>query len=274
MEWFREARGSFKIGIVGCGHLGQAIARSLLRHGLEKKNLLISIRGNHKTIQRLGELDMASCLAANGRLFEEAQVVFITVRPQDILELKDTVQQGKALVVSCMAGVSAELLNKMWGTQVYRMMLSGPDTILNGKGVAAMYPEHEQLIPLLCAMGLTYIQTNTENDLNTFTAGVCLPAALLKADNPAGNEQAILRIGKEYPLISKLFAWASTVLPSFENSTDREAYINRMITRGGVTDAIIKSLASGAPLDDALKEGIARTKEISAEIQRSLIYFV
>lgn len=270
-ETNRERINGMKIGIMGCGHLGQAIAQSLLRHGLEKKNLLISLRGNPQTRQKIEALGMASCLASNRRLFQESGIVFITIRPQDMLELKEDFEPGRALVVSCMAGVSIELLSRVFGMKVHRMMFSGPDTILNGQGVAAMYPEHEMVKSLLRAMELTYIQTMSENDLNTFTAGVCMPAALLKTDHPAQNKQAIERIGKEYPLLLALFAWASKALPCFDNGADKEAYINRMITKGGVTDAIVKSLAGGAPLDTALREGIARIREIAMEIQRSVI---
>ncbi len=62
------------------------------------------------------------------------------------------------------------------------MMFSGPDTIASGKGVAAIYPEHEHLKLLLRCIKLTHIRTMTENDLDIFTAGVCMPAALLKAE--------------------------------------------------------------------------------------------
>lgn len=41
-----------KIGIVGCGHLGQAMAVSLLRQGYLKQNILISHQGNPATYQR------------------------------------------------------------------------------------------------------------------------------------------------------------------------------------------------------------------------------
>ena len=260
---------NFRIGIMGCGHLGQAIAQSLLRHGLDKKKLLISFRGNPQTHQKLEALGMASCLASNRRLFQESEIVLITIRPQDMPDIKEAFEPGRALIVSCMAGVSTALLGRIFGMEVHRMMFSGPDTILSGKGVAAMYPEHELLKSLLRAMNVTYIHTAAENDLNTFTAGVCMPAALLKADHPAQNEQAIRRIEKAYPVFSELFSWASKALPCFDNDADKEAYINRMITKGGVTDAIIKSIAGGAPLDVALREGIARIQEISAEIQRS-----
>lgn len=266
-----ELLNNLKVGIMGCGHLGQAIAQSLVRQGLEKESLLISYKGDPLTYQKLEAQGLVSCLATNQRLFQESGIVLITVKPQDILELKETVVSSKALMVSCMAGVPLELLHRILGTEVCRMMFSGPDTILSGKGVATIYPEHEHLKLLLRLINVTHIKTVEENGLDIFTAGVCLPAALLKVKNPAEGKKAMDRIGTEYPLLSKLYAWAIKALPHFHNSADKEAYIERMITKGGVTDAIISSLKSGEPLDIAVSKGIARTREISSEIQQSII---
>jgi pyrroline-5-carboxylate reductase len=266
-----ELLNSLKVGILGCGHLGQAIARSLISRGLEKENLFISYKGNPLTRQKLDAQGLALCLTTNQRLFQESRIVLITIKPQDILELKGTVVFGKTLVVSCMAGVPIELLHRILETDVYRMMFSGPDTIIAGNGVVAMYPEHGHLNLLIRALNLTPIGTRTENDLDIFTAGVCMPAALLKVENPIERKMAVERIGMEYPLLSELYVWALKVLPHFYSSVDQKEYMERMITKGGITEAIINSLTNGAQFDAALRKGIARIKEISVEIQQSII---
>ncbi len=253
---------------MGCGHLGQAIAQSLVSQGLGKENLLISYRGNPLTYQKLEARGLASCLTTNQRLLQEAGVILITVKPQDVLALKETVVSSKALIVSCMAGIPRELLHRLLGRDVFRMMLSGPDTILSGKGVAAVYPEHGHLTLLLRAMNVTQVKITLEDELDVFTAGVCLPAALLTAENSMEAKTAMDRIGAEYPLLPELYSWAVKALPHFHSSADREAYVERMITKGGITHAIVSSLAGGAPLDTALRKGIARAREISSEIQQ------
>jgi pyrroline-5-carboxylate reductase len=268
-DW--ELLNDLKIGIVGCGHLGQAIAQSLVSQGLEKKNLLISYRGNPLTYKKLEEQNLTSCLTTNQRLFQEAGIVLITIRPQDILELRENVIPEKALIVSCMAGAPLELLSRILKTNVYRMMFSGPDTIVSGKGVAAMYPEHDHLKLLLRSINLTHIKTVTESDVDVFTAGVCMSAAVLKADDPIEQQKAIDRIGAEYPMLPELYTWAVKTSLHFQNDADKEAYIGRMVTKRGITEAVINSLENGDPLDTALQKGIARTKEISNEIQQSII---
>lgn len=263
---------NLKVGIMGCGHLGQAIAQSLVQQGFNKENLFISYGGNPLTYQKLEAMGLSSCLTINQKLFQEAEIVFITIKPQDILALAETELSDQVLVVSCMAGVSRALLHRILGAQVYRMMFSGPDTLAAGTGIAAMYPEHERLKQLLHSVNLTHIKIMAENDLDIFTVGVCMPAAILKVENPIEQEKAIDRIGKEYPLLSALYPWALQVLPYFQDYTAKEAYIERMITKGGITEAMIKSLLGGEGLDGALRKGIARTKEISFEIQQSMIH--
>lgn len=259
-----------KIGIVGCGHLGQAIAQSLIVSGLNKQNLLISYRDNPRTYEKLNAQGLTSCLLTNQEIFQKANIILITLRPQDITQLRNLAVSEKALVVSCMAGVSTELLYQITGIHTYRMMFSGPDTIVSETGVAAMYPEQEQLKTLLRCMNLTYIKTNTESNLNIFTAGVCMPAAILKTENPIQQQVAIEKIGSEYPLLSELYSWAVTVLPCFQNQIDKEEYVARMITNGGITEAIINSLMAGDSLDIALRKGIKRTQDISKSIQHTI----
>ncbi len=266
-----ELLNDLRVGIVGCGHLGQAIARTLVSHGLERGNLLISYRGNPVTYQKLEEQGLASCLVENQRVFQEAGIVLITIKPQDILTLEKAAVPGEAVVVSCMAGIPAELLKKILGRDVYRMMLSGPDTIVAGSGVGAIYPEHGHLKLLLRSMNLNCIETMSEGDMDVFTAGVCLPAAILKAGDPIDQKKAIDKIGMEYPLLSELYTWAVKALPHFQNNAEEEAYVGRMVTKGGITEAIITGLTNGASLDTALQRGIDRTREISGEIQQSIM---
>ena len=133
-----------------------------------------------------------------------------------------------------------------------------------------MFPENAALESLIKLLGVKYIEIDKERDLDVFTAGVCLTAALLKTESPSEEERAIDKIGEEYPLLIDLYVWAKGALPMLDSEDGKEKYIAKMATKGGVTDAIISSLERGASLDEALKRGIARTEEISLEIKNSL----
>lgn len=258
-----------KIGIVGCGHLGQSIAQSLLKHGLERENLLISSRGSQKTLGNLEAAGLLQNLTTNQMIFEQAGIVLITIRPQDILELKNIVILKKPLIVSCMAGVSIDFIHSVLDTPVYRMMFSGPDTIAQNNGVASMYPEHDSLKQLLQGINLEYVECTSEKDLDVFTAGVCLPAALLKIKQ-VDIQSSLHAIQSEYPLFTELYRWAANVLPDLKTDVEKNQYIEKMITKGGVTEAIINSLSNGESFETALRNGVERTREISKEIQASI----
>lgn len=259
-----------KIGIVGCGHLGQSIAQSLLKHGLEKENLLISSRGSQKTLEKLEASGLLQNLTSNQTIFEQAGIVLITIRPQDILELKGMAVPEKTLLASCMAGVPIDLLQSVLGSHAYRMMFSGPDTIAQNNGVASMYPEQDNLKQLFRFMSLKYVKSADEKDLDVFTAGVCMPAALLKTDQ-IDVQQPLNTLKVEYPLFLELYHWANSVLPNFESDAEKKQYIDKMITKGGITEAIIRSLEKGDSFNAALLSGVKRTQEISNEIQKSIL---
>lgn len=259
-----------KVGIVGCGHLGQSIAQSLLNHGLERGSLLVSSKGSQKTLQKLEEMGLTQNLATNQTIFEQAGIVLITIRPQDILELNGMVMPENAIIVSCMAGVSIDLLNTILGTRVYRMMFSGPDTIAKRIGVASMFTEHAYLKQLLRVMNLAYVKSANEKDLDVFTAGVCMPAALLKRSGD-DIQMSLNKRKEQYPLFLELYQWANRVLPDFETDAEKKQYIDKMITKGGITEAIINCLNNGDSFDMALLSGVKRTQEISKEIQKSIL---
>lgn len=255
-----------KVGVIGCGHLGQAVAQAFVYAGLPKGRLLLSHRGSDSTLQRLEHLGLSACLTANETILREAEIVFLTIRPIDLPTLRGAGMQSGATLVSCIAGVPLALLRNTLGGDVHRMMLSGPDTILSGKGVAALYPEHAPTRAFLTAIPVHVVPIRSEDDLDVFTAGVCLPAAIVLLGKTGEQAKAMERIAVEYPLLTELFAWACRVAPDLPSAEERAAYIHKMVTRGGVTEAILAALESDAPLDAALSRGIARTKEIALEL--------
>jgi pyrroline-5-carboxylate reductase len=258
---------TLKVGIVGCGHLGRAIALSLIKHGLDRDNLLVSYRGNPGTRRSLEDDGLSSCIADNDTLFKEAGIILLTVKPQELGGLRIPGNLGGRLLASCVAGAPLKLLGELFSATVSRMMFSGPDTILSDKGVATVYPHNDSLVRLIRFLDLRFIEVGSESDLNVFTAGVCLPAAILKIGNLDEAFISIDRLRNDFPLLSGLFDWA-VGLPELKDRRQQDDYIARMVTKGGVTEAIVKCLEAGDPLDVALRRGIARTREITGEIEK------
>jgi pyrroline-5-carboxylate reductase len=145
-------------------------------------------------------------------------------------------------------------------------MPSGPETIRNKNGIAAVYPENQTLEYLLARLGLKVYTLPDEELMHVFTAGVCLPAALCEGKARRMNiDGEMQRICRKYPLLSEIYPWAQKVLPAFGSDSEREAYAGMMNTKGGVTEAIIASIRSGRTFSQAVEAGIERSKAISEQ---------
>lgn len=261
---------NIKIGIIGCGHLGQAIAEALISHGFHKEDILISYKSNPSTYKKIAQLGLVSCISENKKIFNEANVIFIAIKPQDIMSLKEMTFSKNTLIVSCAAGLSIEILKSIFETNIFRMMLSGPDTIISEKGVAALYPYNKLICHILNEINLRIFEIFQESDMNIFTTGVCLPAALLYKKDQVGIEKAVNEIGANWAEFLSLYGWAKEVVPSFNKEIEKTQYISKMITKGGITEAIINSLKSDEEFITALRKGIARSNDISQEISNSI----
>ncbi len=257
------------IGIIGCGHLGQAIACALIESGFCKENLLISHRSNSVTEAKLKELNIDSCLHPNEEIFRKANMILLAVKPQDLASLHNSAVDYKGILVSCIAGVSILDLRKIFPEHLFRMMFSGPDTILSKKGIAAVYPFKSEIMDMIRFMGLQPFALKSEYEIDVFTAGVCMPAALIKT-GMQGSGVFIENLKHDYPLLSEIYRWAINVLPLQGSSDEMNTYLFKMITKGGVTEAIINSLNEGDSLDNAMRKGIQKVKDIAAETGRSL----
>lgn len=253
------------IGIIGAGHLGLSLAGALIDHGFPRADLLISHAGSPATRANIRDAGLENNLAGNDEICRGASVIFIAVRPQSVSTLAGLPFPRDGLVISCMAGISRESLRKHLGIEAIRMMPGGPDTIRHNHGIAAICPDHPRLSGLLSFMGLDVHAVPDEESMHVFTAGVCLPAAIL-AYRATGREpdNEIAGLGREFPLLAGLCRWAAEVTPS-GSCSEEEAYIARMCTPGGVTSAIVTSIRSGASFSAAIHAGIIRSREISGE---------
>jgi len=251
------------IGIIGCGHLGRALAEVLIDSGYPKEMLRVSYGGSSSTLEKIKRAGLLENVSDNEEICRRSSVIFITVRPQSLEILKDLSFPGSALVVSCIAGVSRATLERMVGVNVFRMMPSGPDTIEERRGVAAVYPHDDALQEILSLMGLTVHELDDEELMHAFTVGLCLPAALLVAGKKGLDPSRCADdFGQKYPYLGEIGSWARSVQPSFDSDEARDEYIMRTATRGGITEAMIDSLNRGCTFLTAIERGVSRSREI------------
>jgi len=112
-----------KIALIGCGGLGTSLALGLLRSKINDVELRLCDHNQFKMDVIAGEFPhkkiLVSLFAKN--VVKDAEVVIIVVKPRDckrtLMQIKDDLGP-QTLLVSCMAGISTELIASVIGKKI------------------------------------------------------------------------------------------------------------------------------------------------------------
>ncbi len=124
-----------KIGIIGCGNMGQAILRAIIaKNYTSKKNILVSDKDRDKIhAARLRyKINIAS---SNSELFKKCDVIILAIKPQNLGAVVQDVLTSlkKKLVISICAGITTKRLESCFGkVAVVRVMPNMPAQISQG----------------------------------------------------------------------------------------------------------------------------------------------
>jgi len=77
-----------KVGIIGCGHLGLAIAKAIIKSGHDKSLIKVSYRGNPLTRHKIRKENLRECIATNHSICSDSEIFFLTIMPTDIDSLR------------------------------------------------------------------------------------------------------------------------------------------------------------------------------------------
>ena len=254
------------IGIIGFGNLGHSLAVALVNNDFPKERLLISEKDSDAAHRKAMKNGLANCLTGAEELTRRADVIIMAVRPQDALSLSGMSFKPNALVISCMAGLPLDLLRRIFKVDVRRMMCSGPETIFEGRGVATLFPVDARVSYILGLMGMRVFETKFEAELDSFTAGICIPAILLNIPEARQEMKKTMdEMEEKYPVYAALREWILEVIPR-NGAAQKRVYLEGVSTKGGICEAMTNSMRSGNTLSAALMHGIERGNEITAEI--------
>jgi len=260
------------IGIIGGGHLGRALALSLISRDFPAQQLMLSYGGNPVTRRELLEAGLESCIMDNPTICRQADIIFLALRPQSAVLLREFEFRNGTLVVSCMAGISTTMLSKTSGVPVIRMMPSGPATLLSHDGIVGIYPHNMLLEDILSFLGQHVHVMPDEELMHVFTAGVCLPAAIRAARSRGiDTERGIQQVIQEFPVVAPIYSWAAATIPRDESPQEREEYIRNMSTKAGITEAFVTCIRSGSDFSTAFHAAIDRSRTISRDTEQVLI---
>ena len=118
-----------KIGIIGCGNMGQALLRGIIAKAyISKRNILVSDK-DRKKINSVRLSFKVSVTSSNSELMKKCDVIVFAIKPQDadaVLRDAPLPLEGKLLISIC-AGLTTRRLEKRLGkVSVVRVMPNMP----------------------------------------------------------------------------------------------------------------------------------------------------
>jgi len=131
--------------VLGCGTMGEAIVRGLLRSGRLKPEQLTATDRRPEVVRALKEKHGIHATSANVEACRGADVVLVCVKPHEVAAALDSAEMREALsgtlVISIAAGIRLEQLRE-WlpGSAVIRAMPNTPCLIGEGMTVIARGP--------------------------------------------------------------------------------------------------------------------------------------
>lgn len=133
-----------RIGIIGLGTMGQAIANGLLRSNKVQPNQLSATVRTRASAEKLGRELGFNCTTDNAEVCRSADIVILCVKPKDIQKVAEGLKSKGALehcplIISIAAGISTGFIEGIIGAQcqVLRAMPNTPCFIGKGMTVVA-----------------------------------------------------------------------------------------------------------------------------------------
>lgn len=259
-----------KIGMVGFGHLGSSIAEALLNGGFPKSNLMISYKGSRATIDRVSGLKLESCVRDPEYLMKNSDIVILAARPQNIREIAENYVRKDTLILSFMAALPLSALSSFFDCSISRVMCSGPETISGGRGICVLHHGNDAARELVSLCGMREMQISTEDEIDAFTAGICIPPILMNIE--VGREEramALKNMAVRYPVYRELSPWIEAELELSASQNDKKSLEN-VSTKGGVSEAMVTSLINGGSFLPSVERGIDRCAELRSELCKNL----
>ncbi|RMF81912.1 MAG: pyrroline-5-carboxylate reductase [Nitrospirae bacterium] len=261
-----------RIGIVGVGNMGEALARGLAAAGHEP--LLFDLRADH--LAAVARRHGARAAATAAEVAAGSEVVFLAVKPPQVVPLaRDLAPHARpeTVWVSVAAGIPLAALTKALGSdRVVRVMPNTPALIGEGmvcyacaRGVEAA--AERRVSDLLAPLGRVAAVDEGQMDAVTGLSGSG-PAYLFVVIEALA--EAGIAEGLPAPLALELAAQTVRGAGALALETgDHPALLRQRVTSpGGTTARGLAALEAGglrAPLAAAVRAATARSRELGRE---------
>jgi pyrroline-5-carboxylate reductase len=265
------------VGIIGAGNMGEVLIRGLIQSGSVKKTDIIASDANQDRLTHIAETYGVRTTSSNVEVVENASIVIIAVKPQnidDLLEELSSSSHEEHLFISIAAGVTTEkLAGKMHHRSgIIRVMPNAPSSVL--AGIAALCPgrnvssdDLQRAVSIFECVGKTVIIKN-EALMDVVTglsgSGPAFVFLVIESLSDAGVQLGISR--KEASLLATQTAYGAAKM-LLETGRHPSELKDIVATPGGTTFAGLKMLEKGnfrSTIMDAVEAATVRSRELGA----------
>lgn len=260
-----------KVGFIGLGHMGAALAEAVA--GVAQVELLLS---NHNP-QKAGALQqrLGGCLLSNAAIVEQADVIFLGVKPHQVYPLLQELlahpqSNPSAIWVSLAAGIQlADLAKIVPAEHLVRIMPNTPVAV--GEGMTTYALTNQEWAPLIEELlaGSGLVQQVPERLLDAATAiAGCGPAFVyqfIEALMDAGIQQGLPAQEAKVLAAQTLSGTAQLLLQSKKHPAELRQEVT---SPGGATIAGVVALEKAGfrhAVMTAVSKAFKRTKQLGKE---------
>ena len=259
---------NIKIGIIGAGNMGGAIARGLSK-SLKSENIIICEKNNETALMLSSELKIRQKADIKG-LSEESDVVIIAVKPAIVEEVLQSLKDYSKIIISVAAGVTIHKIEEIVGNKkIIRAMPNTP--AISGCAMTVLslsnsVTDEESQIALSLFESLGRVIILDEKYMNAVTAisgsGPAYVFTFIQAIADAGVKLGLTRNDSLLLAGQTIFGSAKMFLDKMENPIKLR---DNVTSPGGTTIAAVHTLErsgfSGIVMD-AIEEAFKRAKEL------------
>ena len=263
-----------KIGIIGCGNMGGAIAKGIISSNLiPASNLCLYDIDKEKRNYLINTLS-AKMMNSPGELADFCNIMLVAVKPQDFEDVRrviwDMLDNSK-LVISIAAGITLKHIHKYLKKDVRIARVMPNIAGLVNQGISALCynnfttPGDKELVRRIF-MSIGDIVEVEEDHMDIITA--------ISGSGPAYFfylvqilEECAIEMGvdkEKARLLAVKTALGSAALLK-DGKSDAETLRKRVTSKGGTTEAAFRVFTE-KKLGDILKEGIKAAKERAKEL--------
>jgi pyrroline-5-carboxylate reductase len=228
--------------------------------------------GSPQTAASLTAAGLSPSVVDARALTRQSRVILYLVRPQEVDAIANCELYPDSLIVSFLAAIPLKRIpvGVPYNSRV-RVMPSAPDTIVKGMAIAGIFPRGNPIVgELLDALRVEQFPLDRESDIHAFTAlAVCLPIVLAFAralGRSVGDGELLeCALGRALPDFDRILRWAYSAEPRFATDAERERYIQKAATPGGVTEAMLSRIADGGSIMESMEAGVSRSQMLSRD---------